>query len=452
MKISVITVVYNNEKYIKDCIDSVNSQTYQDIEHIIVDGESTDKTLKIIKENNNPKIRLISGIDLGIYDAMNKGVQLSTGEIIGFLNSDDIFYDENTVAKIANVFKKKDVDSCYGDLVYVDKSDTDKVIRNWKSNEFKISLLRKGWHPPHPTFYVRKKIFEKYGMYDLSYKIASDYALMVKLLFKERISNHYLTEIIVRMRMGGTSNRNIKNIILANYECYKSCKKIGLNVSPLLIIRKPFGKLFQFVDIYTILKRIFDVVLSLFGLTISFPLWIIIAALIKVEDNGAVFYKQQRVGLQGQEFTAYKFRTMIEDSDELYGPLQAKENDKRITRIGKILRSSAMDELPQLLSIFKGYMSFVGPRALSPNEIETNSKGKNLSIEDIPGYKERHTVVPGLTGIAQIYAPRDIKRQHKFRYDRLYIKKRSFFLDLRLIFLSFWITFKGTWESRDKKF
>lgn len=204
--------------------------------------------------------------------------------------------------------------------------------------------------------------------------------------------------------------------------------------------------------IYSFSKRLFDIVLSLIGLILSFPLWLVIASLIKLEDNGSVFYRQKRVGLNGEKFTAYKFRTMIEDSDKLYGPLQAEKNDKRITRIGKVLRSTAMDELPQLLSIFKGDMSFVGPRALLPNEIEVDDNSKKISIEDIPGYQERHSVKPGLTGIAQIYAPRDIKRQHKFRYDRLYIKKRNFIFDLKLILISFWITFKGTWESRDKKF
>ncbi len=201
------------------------------------------------------------------------------------------------------------------------------------------------------------------------------------------------------------------------------------------------------------MKRTFDFLLSLIGIIISFPLWIIISILIKLDDNGPVFYSQKRVGINGRHFNTYKFRTMIPESDELYGYRQAGEGDDRITRIGRYLRHSAMDELPQLISILNGDMSFVGPRALLPDEIEINEDtSESIPIEDIPGYEYRQSVLPGLTGIAQIYAPRDINRKKKFRYDRIYIKNQSFLLDLRLILISFWITFRGTWESRDKKF
>ncbi len=186
----------------------------------------------------------------------------------------------------------------------------------------------------------------------------------------------------------------------------------------------------------------------------SSPLWAIIAIAIWFEDKGPVFYSQERVGIDGKNFKALKFRTMIPDSDEKFGPMQAVENDPRVTKVGKILRNSAMDELPQLLSILKGDMSFVGPRALLPRELETgnNSNSTEADINNIPGYKERHLVRPGLTGIAQVYAPRDITRKNKFRYDMVYIRNRSLMLDIKLIFLSFWITFRRKWESRDKKF
>jgi lipopolysaccharide/colanic/teichoic acid biosynthesis glycosyltransferase len=198
-------------------------------------------------------------------------------------------------------------------------------------------------------------------------------------------------------------------------------------------------------------KRLFDVSLSGAGLVLSSPLWAVIAILIKLSDRGPVFYRQQRVGRGGRRFTSWKFRSMVPDSDTRFGPLQAGPMDPRVTRVGRVLRATAMDELPQLWSIFKGDMSFVGPRALLPAEVEVNGHQRAVSIEEIPGYEARHQVSPGLTGLAQIYADRDIPRRQKFRYDLLYIRRQSFGLDLRLILLSFWITFHGTWERRGNK-
>jgi len=200
------------------------------------------------------------------------------------------------------------------------------------------------------------------------------------------------------------------------------------------------------------LKRPFDMVLSGAGLLGSAPLWAIVALGIKLEDRGPVFYGQERVGKDGTRFKAWKFRSMIPNSDKAYGPLQARENDHRVTRVGRLLRATAMDDLPQLWNIFKGDMSFVGPRALLPQEVEVNGNGQPVRMEQIPGYEARHQAPPGLTGVAQIYAPRDIPRRYKFRYDLLYIKKQSFWVDLKLIALSFWITFRGKWEHRGKKF
>jgi lipopolysaccharide/colanic/teichoic acid biosynthesis glycosyltransferase len=198
-------------------------------------------------------------------------------------------------------------------------------------------------------------------------------------------------------------------------------------------------------------KRALDVVLSGVGLLLSSPVWLTIAAAVKLQDGGPVFYGQQRVGRGGRSFKSWKFRSMVPDSDRRFGPRQAAAGDERITRVGRVLRATAMDELPQLWNIFRGDMSFVGPRALMPRETEVNAAGTAVPIEAIPGYAERHRVVPGLTGIAQIYADRDIPRRQKFRYDRLYIRKQSFWLDLRLIALSFWITFRGRWERRGTK-
>jgi lipopolysaccharide/colanic/teichoic acid biosynthesis glycosyltransferase len=198
-------------------------------------------------------------------------------------------------------------------------------------------------------------------------------------------------------------------------------------------------------------KRALDIALAGAGLVGSSPLWLLLAAIIKLEDGGPVFYSQERVGEGGRVFRAYKFRSMIPDAERNVGALQASANDSRVTRIGRLMRATAMDELPQLWSIFRGDMSFVGPRALRPGEIEATGDGGFEALEDVPGYEERHSIRPGLTGIAQIYAPRDIKRRNKFRYDRIYIRQPSFWLDVRLIALSFWITFRGRWEHRGEK-
>jgi lipopolysaccharide/colanic/teichoic acid biosynthesis glycosyltransferase len=212
------------------------------------------------------------------------------------------------------------------------------------------------------------------------------------------------------------------------------------------------SSVFKHVYPFSRTKRIFDLGLAGLGLLGSLPFWGIVAVCIKVEDGGPIFYDQKRVGLRGRTFRSWKFRSMVPDSDERFGPLQAAENDNRITNVGRILRATALDELPQLWNILIGDMSFVGPRALVPEEIEVNGSGKVIRIEEIPGYEVRHQVPPGLTGMAQVHAPRDVLRRQKFVYDLLYIKKQNFWLDLKLIALSFWITFRGKWENREKKF
>ena len=199
-------------------------------------------------------------------------------------------------------------------------------------------------------------------------------------------------------------------------------------------------------------KRALDVALSGLGLLASAPVWGLIAAAVKVEDGGPIFYGQERVGEGGRVFRALKFRSMITDAEAGVGALQATDHDPRVTRVGRVMRATAMDELPQLWNIFVGDMSFVGPRALRPGEIETSGDGRHVAMEDVAGYVERHTVRPGLTGIAQIFAPRDVPRRYKFKYDSLYVRRRSLVLDVRLILLSFWITFRGTWEHRGRKF
>jgi lipopolysaccharide/colanic/teichoic acid biosynthesis glycosyltransferase len=199
-------------------------------------------------------------------------------------------------------------------------------------------------------------------------------------------------------------------------------------------------------------KRLLDMSLSGAGLILSMPVWLAAAVAIKVEDGGPIFYGQERVGKDGRIFHVLKFRSMIPDAEAKVGALQASANDPRVTRVGRLMRATAADELPQLWNIFRGDMSFVGPRALRPGEIEVGSGGVHVRLEDVPGFADRCRVAPGLTGIAQIYAPRDIPRRQKFQYDKLYLRAQSFGLDLRLIFLSFWITARGSWEVRGKKF
>jgi lipopolysaccharide/colanic/teichoic acid biosynthesis glycosyltransferase len=199
-------------------------------------------------------------------------------------------------------------------------------------------------------------------------------------------------------------------------------------------------------------KRALDVALSGFGLLMSAPLWAIIAGAIKLDTHGPVFYGQARVGEAGRIFRVLKFRSMIVDAERDTGPMPADEDDPRVTRVGRVLRATAMDELPQLWNIFRGDMSVVGPRALRPEEIDVDSAGRPVPLQAIPGFAARSAIPPGLTGIAQIYARRDVSRRQKFRFDRLYIRRQSMLLDVRLILLSFWITARGTWETREKKF
>jgi lipopolysaccharide/colanic/teichoic acid biosynthesis glycosyltransferase len=196
------------------------------------------------------------------------------------------------------------------------------------------------------------------------------------------------------------------------------------------------------------LKRPFDACLAGLGLLVSSPLWILAALAIKLEDGGPVFFQQERWGLGQRPIRVYKFRTMAPNADRA---VQATADDPRITRVGRILRATAFDEIPQLLNIWKGEMSFVGPRALPINERQVREGGEELPDEQIPGFEERLQVRPGLTGIAQIWAPRDVPRRHKFKYDLLYLKTQSFWLDLKLIALSFWITLRARWEARGEK-
>lgn len=236
LKISIITVAFNSASTIRDTFESVLAQTYREIEYIVVDGNSKDSTVEIIKEYE-PKFKgrmyWLSEPDKGLYDAMNKGIQMATGEVIGIINSDDLFCDSEAVEKVMRIFESNiNLDSVYADLFYVAQNDTSKIIRSWKTGLQK--KFKFGWHPAHPTFYVKHEVYNRCGLFDMDFKLASDFEIMLRFLDKFEISSFYLKEGLVKMRLGGTTNKNLKNILNQNLECIKAFYKNGLSVNPLL--------------------------------------------------------------------------------------------------------------------------------------------------------------------------------------------------------------------------
>lgn len=228
MKFSLITVTFNSSSTLRDTIQSVASQTYQDIEYIIVDGKSKDSTLEIIREYEprfDGKMRWVSEPDRGLYDAMNKGFRMATGNVIGIINSDDLLSEPTAVEKIVKTFEiNKEADAVYADLYYVAQNDTSKIVRHWVSG--KQRPFRYGWHPAHPTFYVKREVYQKYGLFDLEFKFAADFELMLRLIDKYHIKLAYLSEPLVRMRLGGTTSKNLTNIKKGNIECIKAFRKM----------------------------------------------------------------------------------------------------------------------------------------------------------------------------------------------------------------------------------
>jgi glycosyltransferase involved in cell wall biosynthesis len=246
LKISIITVCYNSEKHIKTAIESVINQTYKNIEYIIVDGASKDKTVDIVKSYGDKITKFVSEPDKGIYDAMNKGFQMATGDYLAVINSDDFYMSNDAIESVVNELNKKQTDSLFADLIYVEENNTDKQVRYWKSNEFVKGSFKKGWHPAHPTFFVKNEIYKKYGYFDLSFKLAADFELMLRFLEKHQISSCYLPKPIIKMRLGGATNKNFKNIYNQNIECYRAFKVNQLPVSILYPLYRLLPKLIQF--------------------------------------------------------------------------------------------------------------------------------------------------------------------------------------------------------------
>lgn len=244
MTISIITVVYNNNQTVRDSIDSVLSQKYKDIEYIIIDGGSTDGTLDILAKYRSQIAQCISEPDKGIYDAMNKGLKLATGDCIAFLNSDDFYASANAVSSIMKAFETMNVDAVYGDIVYVDKHNANKLVRYWKAGEYKNGAFFYGWAPPHPAFFCRRQVYEKYGYFNDKFQIAADFELMLRFIEKHKIKVGYLPEPIVKMRGGGKANV-LSGIIRGNWEIIKSFRLNGLRLSPWFFVRKPMAKISQ---------------------------------------------------------------------------------------------------------------------------------------------------------------------------------------------------------------
>ncbi len=245
MKISIITSVFNNKEQIANAIDSVLSQTYKNIEYIVIDGASTDGTIDVIKSYGDKIDIFVSEKDEGIYSGLNKGIQLASGDIIGFLHSDDFYLHDNILEMVVEKFKRRKCDGVYGDLIYVDKNDTNRIVRHWNSGKFEYNKLKKGWMPPHPAFFLKKSVYEEFGLYDTNFKISADYNFILKVLSSNKIKVCYLPNVLYVMRLGGASNKNLKNLIRKSKEDLRALRlnNIG-NIFSLL--KKITSKIPQF--------------------------------------------------------------------------------------------------------------------------------------------------------------------------------------------------------------
>ncbi|KQR93535.1 family 2 glycosyl transferase [Chryseobacterium sp. Leaf180] len=250
MKISIVTVCWNSEKYISDAIESVLSQNYDDVEYIIIDGGSTDKTIEIVKKYKKlSKIdfKWISERDSGIYDAMNKGLKMAKGDVVGILNSDDFYTDENVLSEVMQAFKSlKNIECVYADLYYVDEINTDKIVRRWITGQQKS--FSKGWHPAHPVLFVKNEVYKKFGYFDTQLKIAADFEIMLRFLEKHKIKALYLKMFLLKMRMGGESNKSLKNIKKGKQEIISAFKNNNIYFPAHYMYIRWIKKIFQYIQ------------------------------------------------------------------------------------------------------------------------------------------------------------------------------------------------------------
>lgn len=245
--ISIITVCHNSAKTIADTLNSVLKQKNISVQHIIIDSASTDGTVQII-QNHTSITKLVSEPDSGIYDAMNKGIALATGDIIGTLNADDFYENDNVLEEVARIFMDFDVEACFADLVYVDQENTNRVVRYWKSQDYTSGLFKSGWMPAHPTFFARRGVYERFGNFNLNYKIAADFELLFRFIEQKKIKTKYLPKVLIKMRLGGTTNKNISNIIKQNKEIVSVLKNHYPDFSLFkFILNKLYNRFFQFI-------------------------------------------------------------------------------------------------------------------------------------------------------------------------------------------------------------
>lgn len=246
LKINIITPVLNNGGTIKDCVKSVQEQTIS-AQHIFIDGVSTDGSLELIREISSPDSIIVSEPDRSEYDAMNKGLALADGDIVGILNADDFYAHDKVLEKVLNVFLDPEIGACYGDLVYVDQSDTNKVKRYWKAKSYRKERFYSGWMPPHPTFFLRRELLKEYGHYKLDFSSAADYEFMLRYLLKYQVKARYIPEVLVKMRIGGKSNLSLKQRLTANRFDKKAWEVNGLKPKPWTLILKPLSKIGQYL-------------------------------------------------------------------------------------------------------------------------------------------------------------------------------------------------------------
>ena len=244
--ISIITATWNAARTLPDCLDSVARQGME-VEHILVDGGSTDGTMEVVESRRQALARVVSEPDEGIYDAMNKGIGLATGVVVGILNADDFYADDRVLHQVLECFSDPSVEACYGDLRYVDSADTGRTVRYWRSGEFRPKKFYRGWMPPHPTFFVRRSVYERYGLFNLALGSAADYEIMLRFLLRWRVKAAYIPRVLVHMRTGGVSNASLRNRLRANRMDRKAWEVNGMRPHPWTLTLKPLRKLRQWV-------------------------------------------------------------------------------------------------------------------------------------------------------------------------------------------------------------
>ena len=460
MKISILSTSYNNDKTIRDMLESVLCQTWQDYELVIKDGGSTDSTISIIQSYLSAfggKLLLISEPDEGIYDAMNKALEKAHGDVVGILGANDMLYDKDVLADIAQAFETYGVECVYGDLDFVNPYNTKEVVRKWKGSQYKEGIFAEGWAPAHPTFYVKRECYEKYGVYRTGIEVSADFDLMLRFLEKHKISNRHIDRLFVKMRYGGASNGSLWNVIKGNMGIALAFKQNGLKRKRFYFFKRNAPKLLNLIRTkyfnkeYTAeidkndyvldgmtmmgdcIKRALDIIVSLLGLVASSPLFLLCYLAIKMDDGGPAIFQQERIGRGGKPFTIYKFRSMKVDAEKDGPALYQHSREIRMTRIGSFLRTHHLDELPQLWNVLRGDMSLVGPRPERKYYIDQ-------ILEHDPRYIFIYQVRPGVTSYATLYngyTDTMEKMLRRLELDLYYLKHRSLWFEAKLLLFTF---------------